>query len=107
MPGFELIGASEKKQLNHIFTKANGVMFRHGFEKLRNNNFFTEKFESKFAKKFKLRFPLAVTSGSAALRVAIAGLKIPKKSEIITQAFTFVATVEAIVELAAPLFAPK
>jgi len=98
MPGFELIGASEKKQLNHIFTKANGVMFRHGFEKLRNNNFFTEKFESKFAKKFKLRFSLAVTSGSAALRVAIAGLKIPKKSEIITQAFTFVATVEAIVE---------
>ena len=41
---------------------------------------------------------LAVTSGTAALRVALAALNIKENDEVITQSFTFVATVEAIIE---------
>ena len=49
-------------------------------------------------KKFKGNFALAVTSGTAALRIALASKNIGKGDEVITQSFTFVATVEAIVE---------
>ena len=41
---------------------------------------------------------MGVTSGTAALRVALAGIGIKPGDEIITQSFTFVATVEAIIE---------
>ena len=44
------------------------------------------------------KYALAVTSGTAALRVALASLNLKKGDEVITQSFTFVATVEAIIE---------
>ena len=44
------------------------------------------------------KYALAVTSGTAALRVALATLNLKPNDEVITQAFTFVATVEAIIE---------
>jgi 8-amino-3,8-dideoxy-alpha-D-manno-octulosonate transaminase len=98
MPGFEVINFEEEKAVRKIFRNGNGVLFRHGFKNLRNNSYQVENFEKKFAKKFKAKFSLAVTSGTAALRVAIASCGIKSKDEIITQSFTFVATVEAIVE---------
>lgn len=98
MPGFEVIGIEEKNSINKIFTKGGGVLFRHSFQNLRKNSYQVESFEKKFAKKFKANFSLAVTSGTAALRVALASIGINQKDEIITQSFTFVATVEAIVE---------
>lgn len=97
MPGYELIGIEEKKELNSIF-KNGSILFRHGFEKLRNNSYKVDEFERKFAKKFKSKYSLAVTSGTAALRVALSTLNLKKTDEVITQSFTFVATVEAIVE---------
>ena len=98
MPGFEVINFEEEKSVRKIFRNGNGVLFRHGFENLRKNSYQVENFEKNFAKKFKTKFSLAVTSGTAALRVALASCGIKSKDEIITQSFTFVATVEAIVE---------
>ena len=98
MPGYEVIGKEEQHSINKIFKNANGIMFRHGFENLRNNQFLVNEFENKFKKKFDSKYSLAVTSGTAALRVAIASLDLQKDDEIITQSFTFVATVEAIIE---------
>ncbi len=46
----------------------------------------------------KVPYALAVTSGTSALRVALAALEIKENDEIITQSFTFVATAEAIIE---------
>ena len=49
----------------------------------------------------KIPYALGVSSGTAALRVALAALGIKANDEIITQSFTFVATVEAIIESSA------
>ena len=98
MPGFEVINFKEENSLKKIFSKGKGVLFRHGFEKLRGKSYQVRDFEKNFAKKFKVKYSLAVTSGTAALRIALASCGIKSKDEIITQSFTFVATVEAIVE---------
>jgi 8-amino-3,8-dideoxy-alpha-D-manno-octulosonate transaminase len=97
MPGYELLGAEELTEVTEVFSRG-GVLFRHGFDNLRNNCYKVKEFENAFAAKFGAKGALAVTSGTAALRVAIAALEIGPGDEIITQTFTFVATVESIIE---------
>ena len=98
MPGFELIGKQENKELNNIFKNSNGVLFGHAFDKLRNNIFRVREFEKKICNKLKVKYCVATTSGTMAQYVAMKSLGIKENDEVITQAFTFVATVEAIVE---------
>ena len=97
MPGYEFIGKEEASEVNKIFAKSN-VLFRHSFQNLRNGIYKVQEFENKFKKKMNSNYALAVSSGTAALRVAIAALNLKPGDEIITQSFTFVATVEAIIE---------
>ena len=97
MPGYELIGAEEQAEINDVFSRG-GVLFRHGFDGLRNGCFKVRDFESAFAAHMHSPHALAVTSGTAALRVALAVLDLQPGDEVITQSFTFVATVEAIIE---------
>lgn len=97
MPGYELIGDEELDQVKSVFDSG-GILFRHGFEALRNNSYKVRDFENAFALAHSIPHALAVTSGTAALRVALASIGIKQGDEVITQAFTFVATVEAIIE---------
>ena len=97
MPGFEVIGAEEQAEINDIFARG-GVLFRHGFDALRNDCYKVREFETAFAAYMKVPHALAVTSGTAALRVALAALDLQPGDEVITQSFTFVATAEAIIE---------
>ncbi len=97
MPGNEVIGSEEFAQVEDVFNNG-GVLFRHGFAEQRNNCYKVQEFENLFAQKMGSPYALAVSSGTAALRVALAALDIKAGDEIITQAFTFVATVEAIIE---------
>lgn len=97
MPGFELIGKEEQNEINHLFDNS-GILFRHGFDNLRNGIYKVQEFEKNFAEYMSVDGALAVTSGTAALKVALESLGIKKGDEVITSAFTFVATVEAIVE---------
>ncbi len=97
MPGYELIGKEELEQLKHLFTESR-ILFRHSFDNLRNNIYKVLEFEQEFAKRMKVNHALGVTSGTSALRVALASLNIKYGDEIITQSFTFVATAEAIIE---------
>jgi len=98
MPGFEVIGIEEQQEVNSIFLNGGGVLFRHGFDKLRSNSYKVKEFEYDFGTYIGNTNTLAVSSGTAALRVAIASLDLSPGDEIITQSFTFVATAEAIVE---------
>ena len=97
MPGFELIDNEEFLEIKEIFDKSR-ILFRHSFDPLRNGIYKVRDFEQAFAKRMGVDYALAVTSGTAALRVALAALNIGPWDEVITQSFTFVATVEAIIE---------
>ena len=100
MPGFELIAKEELNEVQDLF-KNSGILFRHGFDGLRNNIYKVREFEKLFAKKMGVNDALAVSNGTAALKIAMKALGIGPGDEVITQAFTFVATVEAIVEVGA------
>lgn len=97
MPGFEVVGKEELDQIEDVFNNG-AILFRHGFDHLRNGCYKTKEFETAFAQKMNAKHALAVSSGTAALRVALAALDIGDGDEVITQTFTFVATVEAIIE---------
>ena len=97
MPGYELIGEEELDEIKDIFSNGK-VLFRHGFENLRKGCFKVKDFEDNFKNHMNSNFALGVTSGTSALRVALSSLGIKEGDEVITQSFTFVATVEAIVE---------
>jgi 8-amino-3,8-dideoxy-alpha-D-manno-octulosonate transaminase len=100
MPGYELVGQEELAEIQDVFAHG-GVLFRHGFDGLRNDCYKVRDFERAFAGALSAQHALAVSSGTAALRVALAALGIGPGDEVITQSFTFVATVEAIIEAGA------
>ncbi len=103
MPGFEIFGEEEKKQINEVLDT--GVLFRYEFDQQRNGIFKVKEFEEAFAKYTGAQYAQAVTSGTAALKVALTALGVSAGDEVITQCFTFVATWEAILEVGAiPVF---
>jgi 8-amino-3,8-dideoxy-alpha-D-manno-octulosonate transaminase len=103
MPGFEIFGEEEKKEIMDVLDT--GVLFRYEFNEQRKGVFKVREFEEKFARYCGAKQAQAVTSGTAALKVALTALGIGPGDEVITQGFTFVATWEAILEVGAlPVF---
>jgi len=103
MPGFEVFGAEERKAINDLFEANGGILFAHGFDALRKGVYKVREFEAVAAEKFSVTHAQAVSSGSAALRVALAALGVGKGDEVIIPAFTFVATAEAVIQSGADL----
>jgi 8-amino-3,8-dideoxy-alpha-D-manno-octulosonate transaminase len=103
MPGFEIFGEEERKAINDLFDANGGILFAHGFDAIRNGIFKVREFESAVADKFQVAHAQAVSSGSAALRVALAALDVGPGDEVIIPAFTFIATAEAVVQSGADL----
>lgn len=103
MPGFEIFGAEEKEEIMDVLDT--GVLFRYEFNEQRKGVFKVKEFEEKFASYCGSEYGQAVTSGTAALKVALMALGVGPGDEVITQSFTFVATWEAILEVGAtPVF---
>ena len=103
MPGFEIFGEEEKKEIMDVLDT--GVLFRYEFHDQRNGVYKVKEFEEKFARYCGCEHAQAVTSGTAALKVALMAMGIGPGDEVITQGFTFVATWEAIFEVGAiPVF---
>ena len=104
MPGFELVGEEERKAVNELFDDG-GVLFAHGFDNMRNNRYHVREFEEQFAKCLGVKYAQAVSSGTAALKIGLLALGVKPGDEVITQAFTFIATAEAIIDIGAkPIF---
>lgn len=103
MPGFEIFGKEEKEQVLEVLES--GVLFRYEFAAQRKGVWKVLEFEKAFAAYTGAGFAQAVTSGTAALKVALAALGVGAGDEVITQGFTFVATWEAILDCGAmPIF---
>ena len=100
MPGWELIDKKERIALNNLIKKEGGILFAHGFNNLRKK-FHVREFENEISKKFKSKYTLAVTSGTAALKIALKSIGVKQGDEVITQAFNFIATIEAILDTGA------
>ena len=99
MGGAELIGKEEQEAVSEVIGR--GVLFRYGFNEKRKNIFVTQEFEKEFCRYAGCQYALGVSSGTAALRVSMAALGIGRGDEVITQSFTFVATVESVIEAGA------
>lgn len=103
MPGFEVFGEEEKQEVLEVFDT--GVLFRYEFGAQRGDVWKVKQFEEAFARYTGAGYGQAVTSGTAALKVALAALGVGAGDEVITQGFTFVATWEAIFDVGAvPVF---
>ncbi len=104
MPGFELIGEEERKAVNDLFDDG-GILFAHGFDNMRNDRYHVREFERQFADYLGVKYAQAVSSGTAALKISLIALGVKPGDEVITQAFTFIATAEAIIDIGAkPVF---
>ncbi len=99
MAGAELIGDEERKEIMDVMET--GILMRYGFDKERKGVFKVREFEEAFAAHCGAGFALGVTSGSAALKVALTALDIGPGDEVIVPAFTFIATYEAVLEVGA------
>ena len=99
MPGFEWIDGEEKDAVMAVFDEG-GVLFAHGFDGMRKH-FHIREFEQKAREYFQVKHCLAVASGTAAIKVSLKSVGVQPGDEVITQAFNFIATVEAILDCGA------
>ncbi|WP_248723087.1 DegT/DnrJ/EryC1/StrS aminotransferase family protein [Seonamhaeicola sp. ML3] len=99
MPGFELFGELERKQVNDVLD--NGVLMRYGFDGMRNGHWKAKALESALEKTFGVNHVQLVSSGTAAVSVALAAAGVGAGDEVIMPTFTFVASFEAIMALGA------
>lgn len=104
MPGTELFGAEERKEINDVMET--GVLFRYGHDAQRNNHWKAKDFESEVRKITGAKYAHAMSSGSTAIATALAASGIGAGDEVIVPPFTFIASVEAVLFIGAlPVFA--
>jgi len=99
MPGFEVVGDEERKQVNDVLES--GILMRYGFDGIRNNHWKAKEFEIAFAKRMQSNHCQLVSSGTSALTIALASAGIGAGDEVIMPVFTFVASFESILALGA------
>ena len=99
MPGFELFDQREIDALADVIRRK--MVHRYSFVNCRDEIYRVEEFENAVAAKFGVRHCQAVSSGTASLYVALKAMGVGPGDEIITTPFTFIASVEAILECGA------
>lgn len=99
MPGFELFGDKERKQVKEVLDS--GVLMRYGFDGMRNEHWKAKELEMALAKRMEVDHVHLVSSGTAALTVALASAGVGAGDEVIMPTFTFVASFESILALGA------
>ena len=97
MPGWELIDNREKKAINSLFKFEKNTIKKPIFKSGQK----VKEFEKKFAKYVGSKYSVCVSSGTAAIKVALKAANVKPGDEVITQSFTFVAVVEAIIDIGA------
>jgi 8-amino-3,8-dideoxy-alpha-D-manno-octulosonate transaminase len=104
MPGFEIFGEEERKQVNDVLDT--GVLFRYGFDEARKGHWKARTFETELARRVGVEYAHLCASGTAALSTAMAACGVGAGDEVIVPPFTFVATIESVLMAGAvPVFA--
>ena len=99
MPGFELFGDEERKEVNDVLQT--GVLMRYGFDAQRQGIWKAKELEQEICSTFGAKHAQLVSSGTAALTTAMTALGIGAGDEIIMPSFTFVASFEAVISVGA------
>src|SRR4051794_27680210 len=99
MPGFELWGEEERKEVNDVLET--GVLMRYGFDGPRKGVWKAKELEAEICNTFGSKYAQLTSSGTAALTTAMAALGIGYGDEVIMPTFTFVASFEAVLSVGA------
>ena len=99
MPGFEVFGEEERKEVNEVLDS--GILMRYGFDGMRQGHWKAKEFEKAFAEHMDSKYCQLVSSGTSALTVALASAGVGAGDEVIMPTFTFVASFESIMMLGA------
>lgn len=99
MPGFELFGDAERKEVNDVLDS--GVLMRYGFDGMRQGHWKAKELEDAIQSRFDVKHAQLLSSGTAAVSLALASAGIGAGDEVIMPCFTFVASFEAILMLGA------
>ena len=99
MPGFELFGDAERKEVQDVLNT--GVLMRYGFDGMRDGQWKARELETELQQVFAVKHAQLVSSGTAAISVALAAAGIGAGDEVILPTFTFVASFEAVMMLGA------
>jgi 8-amino-3,8-dideoxy-alpha-D-manno-octulosonate transaminase len=103
MPGFEIFGEEERKEVQDVLDT--GVLFRYGFDAARKGHWKARTFETELAKRMGVKYCHLCSNGTAALCIALAASGIGAGDEVIVPPFTFIATIEAVLAAGAiPVF---
>ncbi|MBC9794802.1 DegT/DnrJ/EryC1/StrS family aminotransferase [Sinomicrobium weinanense] len=99
MPGFELFGDTERKHLNDVLDT--GVLMRYGFDGMRKGHWKAKELEAALCRRMQSKHAQLVSSGTAALTVALASAGVGAGDEVIMPTFTFVASFESLMAVGA------
>lgn len=99
MPGFELFGDLERKGVQEVLDS--GVLMRYGFEPMRKGHWKAREMERALENKMQVGHAHLVSSGTAALSVALASAGVGAGDRVILPTFTFVASFEAVLSVGA------
>ena len=99
MPGFELFGEKEKQSVNEVLDT--GVLMRYGFDGARKGHWKAKELEAALCARMQVNHAQVVSSGTAALTVALASAGVGAGDEVILPTFTFVASFESVLAIGA------
>jgi 8-amino-3,8-dideoxy-alpha-D-manno-octulosonate transaminase len=99
MPGFELFGPEERKEVNDVLET--GILMRYGFDAARKGIWKSKELEEAISSRLGCGYSQLVSSGTAALTTALSALGVGAGDEVIMPAFTFVASFEAVLSVGA------
>jgi 8-amino-3,8-dideoxy-alpha-D-manno-octulosonate transaminase len=99
MPGFELWGDEERKEVNDVLET--GILMRYGFDAARKGIWKAKELEGAICKQFGSKYAQLTSSGTSALTTAFAALGIGTGDEVIMPSFTFVASFESVLSVGA------
>jgi len=99
MPGFELFGELERKEVNDVLD--NGILMRYGFDGMRKGHWKAKELEIELQNQLRVKHAQVISSGTAAVTMSLAIAGVGAGDEVIMPCFTFVASFEAVMMLGA------